>query len=168
MTDLKTLYDEDIVAWSKQQAEALRAAARTGSNQLLDWENLAEEIEDLGKSLRISLRSQLSRIIQHQVKLAFSPASDPRKGWRRTIRQARAEIERVLKDSPSLRRELLNLVDDETQRSIDLAIRDLEEYDELSRLDLPSLRRAGYTLDQVLGDWFPPDPEEPPRRAEEP
>jgi len=37
---------------SKQQAEALRAAARGGSNQQLDWENLAEEIESLGKSQR--------------------------------------------------------------------------------------------------------------------
>ncbi len=53
MTDLKTLYDEDFVAWAEHQAEALRAAARGGSNQALDWENLAEEIEDLGKSLRI-------------------------------------------------------------------------------------------------------------------
>ena len=60
MTDLKTLYEEDTVAWSEQQAAALRAAARGGSNQPLDWENLAEEIESLGKSLRLGLRSQIS------------------------------------------------------------------------------------------------------------
>jgi len=48
MAGLKTLYDEDFAAWSKQQAEALRAAARGGSKQQLDWENLAEEIERLG------------------------------------------------------------------------------------------------------------------------
>ena len=66
----KTLYDEDFVAWSKQQAEALRAAARGGSNQQLDWENLAEEIEDLGKSLRSATAAAKSvRIIQHLVKL---------------------------------------------------------------------------------------------------
>jgi len=65
MTDLKALYEHDTVAWSEQQAAALRAAARGGSNQLLDWENLAEEIESLGKSLRLGLRSQISRIIQH-------------------------------------------------------------------------------------------------------
>jgi len=159
MSDAKTLYDADFVAWSKQQAEALRSAARSGSNQQLDWANLAEEIEDLGKSLRIGLRSQISRIIQHQVKLAHSPAVDPRKGWRRTIRQARAEIERILEDSPSLRREVSRLIHDETRRSIELAIKDLEEFDEIDRLEFPSLRRARYTADQVLGDWFPPDPE---------
>ena len=58
MTDLKTLYERDTVAWSEQQAAALqRPAARGGSNQPLDWENLAEEIEDLAKSLRLRLRS---------------------------------------------------------------------------------------------------------------
>jgi Domain of unknown function DUF29 len=88
MVDLKTLYGEDFVAWSKQPAEALRAAARAGSNQSLDWENLAEEIEDLGNSLRVAVDSQASRIIQHQVKLAHSPAVDTRRGWRRTIRQS--------------------------------------------------------------------------------
>jgi Domain of unknown function DUF29 len=47
---ITTHYDEDFVAWSQQQAEALRAAARGGSNQVIDWQNLAEEIEGLGKS----------------------------------------------------------------------------------------------------------------------
>ena len=115
MTDLKTLYETDTVAWSEQQAAALRAAARGGSNQPLDWEHLAEEIEDLGNSLRLAVESQISRIIQHQVKLAHSPAVDPRKDWRRTIRQARAEIDRILQKNPSLRREVPHLIEDETQ-----------------------------------------------------
>jgi len=80
MTDVKTLYDTDTAAWSEQQAAALRAAARGGSNQPLDWENLAEEIEDLAKSLRRRLRSQVARIIQRQVKLEYSPIIDPRSG----------------------------------------------------------------------------------------
>jgi hypothetical protein len=49
MTGLKSLYDTDFLAWSKQQAEALRAALRNGSDQRLDLGNLAEEIDDLGK-----------------------------------------------------------------------------------------------------------------------
>ena len=51
MTAVKSLYDEDFFAWSQQQAEALRAAARGGWNQPLDWHNLAEEIEDLGNPI---------------------------------------------------------------------------------------------------------------------
>jgi hypothetical protein len=63
MTELKSLYDTDFLAWSKQQAEALRAATRNGSNQRLDLGNLAEEIEDLGKSVRRELQSQIRRIV---------------------------------------------------------------------------------------------------------
>ena len=111
MADLKTLYETDTAAWSEEQAAALRAAARGGSNQLLDWENLAEEIEDLAKSLRRRLRSQIARIIQHQVKLEYSPAIAPRNGWRRTIRLARLDIDRVLEDSPSLKREISRLIE---------------------------------------------------------
>ena len=100
MAGAKTLYESDTAAWAEQQAAALRAAARGGSNQLLDWEHLAQEIEGLSKSLRLGLRSQISRIVQHHVKLRYSPSPDPRNSWRRTIRQARAEIDRILEDSP--------------------------------------------------------------------
>jgi hypothetical protein len=155
MSDLKTLYEEDTVAWSEQQAAALRAAARTGSNQHLDWENLAEEIESLGKSVRIGLQSQIARIIQHEVKLEHSPALDPRKDWRHMIRQARVEIERILEDSPSLRREVPRLIQEETARAVRLAISDMEDHGELDLLDLPILRKASFTEEQILGDWFP-------------
>ena len=158
MTDLKTLYETDTVAWSEHQAAALRAAALGGSNQRLDWDNLAEEIEDLAKSLRRRLRSQIARIIHHQVKLEYSPAIEPRNGWRRTIRLARLEIDRILQKNPSLRREIPHLIEDETQRAVELAIRDLEEYDEIDRLKMPSLRRASFSEEQVLGDWFAEDP----------
>jgi hypothetical protein len=158
MTDLKTLYETDTAAWSEQQASALRAAARGGSNQGLDWENLAEEIEGLSKSLRLGLRSQISRIIQHHVKLAHSPAVDPRRGWRRTIGQARLEISHILEDSPSLKREIPRLIEEETGRALQQAIRDMEEYQEIDRLELPTLRKVSFTEDQVLGDWFPEEP----------
>jgi len=52
MSDVKPLHDKDFVAWSKEQAEALRVAVRSGSSQKLDWENLAEEVESLGFSER--------------------------------------------------------------------------------------------------------------------
>jgi hypothetical protein len=160
MTDLKTLYETDTVAWSEQQAAALRAAARGGSNQLLDWENLAEEIEDLAKSLRRRLRSQIARIIQHQVKLEYSPAIEPRNGWRRTVRLARLDIDRILEDSPSLKREIPRLIEIESARAVQLAIFDLEEHGEIDQMELPTVKSRVYTEEQVLGEWFP---EEPPR-----
>ncbi len=158
--DVKQLYNADFALWSKQQADALRAAANGGSNQQLDWEHLAEEIEDLGVSQRSALRSQIRRVIRHLVKLEYSPASDLRRGWIETIGDARADIEDLLETSPSLKAELSCDIAAQTLRAIKLAIQDLQAYEEIDATRLPSVRAAIYTEDQVLGDWFP---EEPPR-----
>jgi hypothetical protein len=159
MADLKLLYEEDTAAWSENQAAALRAAAQGGSNQELDWENLAEEIESLRKQLKYALRSQIFRIIHHLVKLPYSPAIDPRNGWRRTIRSARLEIKSILEDSPSLKNDIPGIISREMQRAVEYAADDLMEFDELSRLQLPSMRKVTYTPEQILGDWFPSEPE---------
>jgi hypothetical protein len=158
MAQPKTLYHRDFAAWSAQQAKALRAASRTGSNQLLDWENLAEEIEDLGASQRSALGSYVMRIIQHLVKLEYSPAAEPRNGWRRTIRLARLQLQKRLEANPSLKPELGSFVLAETRRGIEYAIADLEEHDEIDEVGAQVLRRARYTEEQVLGDWFPAEP----------
>ena len=84
MAKLSALYDEDFVRWTEEQAAALRrakslpAGGRGRSSLALDWENLAEEIESLGKSDRRELRSQITRILRHLLKLEFSPAAEPR------------------------------------------------------------------------------------------
>jgi Domain of unknown function DUF29 len=125
MTELKSLYDTDFHPWSQQQAEALRAAMRDGSNQRLDLGNLAEEIEDLGKSVRRQLQSQIRRIVCHLLKLEHSPAREPRREWAESIVDARAKIEDLLEASPSLKTGLARDVERQTQRGIDLAVRDL-------------------------------------------
>src|SRR5437868_15139225 len=85
------LYDRDFFLWTQEQAAALRALK--DSNLPLDWENLAEEIESLGKSDRRQLSSQIRRILRHLLKLEVSPALDPRPGWRSTICNSRSEVE---------------------------------------------------------------------------
>ena len=158
MTDSKTLYDQDFVAWTEQQAEALRSAAHGITNQPLDWENLAEEIESLGISQRHELRSQIQRIVRHLLKLEHSPAADPRRGWVETVNDARTEIELVLEDSPSLKNRIAALIEAELARGARAAIRDLEKNGEVDALTASRIQAARYTEDQVLGDWFPPDP----------
>ena len=159
MTDLKTLYEEDTVAWAENQSAALRAAAKGSSNQPLDWENLAEEIADLGKAQRSALGSYVLRIVQHLTKLEHSPAVEPRNGWRRSIRLARAHAQRRLKANPSLRTEIDRIVEDELELGIEYAIADLEEYGEIDEVGATALRRTRYTAEQILGDWFPPEAE---------
>jgi hypothetical protein len=161
MAKLKALYDEDFVRWTEQQAAALRRAgslppAKTrGSNVPLDWENLAEEIESLGKSDRRELRSQITRILRHLLKLEASPAEEPRAGWRATIREARAEIGGVLEDSPSLRREAEAWITKQFRVAAELAADDLGQHGEPADAVWTRLETRHYTTEQVLGDWFP-------------
>jgi hypothetical protein len=165
MSDVKSLYDEDFVLWSKQQADALRSMAQSSSNQKLDWDNLAEEIESLGISQRSALASQIRRMIRHFLKLEFSPATEPRRGWFESANDAKAEIESLLEISPSLRNELTSIIVAETRRGSKLAIGDLERHHELDRAIVARILARTYTEEQILGEWFPPDPE-PPARGE--
>ena len=63
-----SLYDQDIVAWANQQAEALR----TGHFAQLDLEHLAEEIEDVGKSEQRELMSRMAILIGHVSEMVLS------------------------------------------------------------------------------------------------
>ena len=81
-----SLYDQDLVLWSEEQARELRAAANAGWNAPIDWENVAEEIESLGRSERHALASHLAIVIEHLMKLQASPATEPARssGMRKT------------------------------------------------------------------------------------
>jgi Domain of unknown function DUF29 len=50
MSESADLYERDFVAWTEEQAARIRAAAGTQLNLPIDWENVAEEIESLGRS----------------------------------------------------------------------------------------------------------------------
>jgi hypothetical protein len=155
MADPAQLYDKDFYAWTQQQAEALRDAAAAGANLPLDWENLAEEMESLGRSERRELRSRLIRIVRHLLKLEHSPASEPRSGWRQTIREARVEVRTLLTDSPSLKSEVSRLIEEQARDAVELALGDLEQFGGLTPAIIAKIRSTSYTEDEVLGDWFP-------------
>ena len=154
MADAGELYDQDFLRWTEQQAMALRRAAKE-SNLPLDWENLAEEIESLGKSLRRELSSQIRRVLRHLFKLEASPADRPRAGWRATITAARADIAEVLEQAPSLRREVAEMVGKQARIAAELAAADLTGHGEAADAVWAGLEKGGFTADQVLGDWCP-------------
>jgi Domain of unknown function DUF29 len=149
---MDSLYDQDLVLWSDAQARALRAAADAGWNAPIDWQNVAEEIESLGRSERHALASHIALVIEHLLKLQVSPARDPERSWRDTVRRARREIGRLLKDSPSLRREVAAMVANETGPARALVVENLRDYDEQPLADIDAVT---YTEAQVLGDWLP-------------
>jgi hypothetical protein len=147
------LYDYDYYAWTQQQAGALRALAHERSDTSLDFERLAEEVEDLGKSERNAVRSHVRRIIEHLLKLQHSPATDPRGEWMLSVLDSR----QALKDSltPSLRRDVAeqfsSLYEDGRQRA-EMGLRAHGETEAAASLP----EQCPYTLEQVLAsDWYP-------------
>jgi Domain of unknown function DUF29 len=149
------LYEEDFFAWTRSQARELRRFARSRPNLALDVEHIAEEIADLGKERRDSVRSWTARIIEHLLLLEHSPAQEPRRGWIDEIVNFRSEVERRL--SRTLERDLkrrLPLLYGEARRNLQ---RKLERYGEAEiAARLPEI--CPYALDQVLGDFWPPSP----------
>jgi Domain of unknown function DUF29 len=100
-------YEEDLFAWTQEQAALLRAHTQDG----LDWENLAEEIESMGRRDRRELKSRIRVILLHLLKWHAQP--DLRSAsWRNTLLTQRLEIADLLQQSPSLRREIPALVRD--------------------------------------------------------
>jgi hypothetical protein len=95
------LYETDIAAWAIEQAHLLRSRQWS----LLDTENLAEEIEDVGKSERRELESRLAVLIAHLLKWHFQ-ASKRSSRWSETIDVQRKRVEDRLRRTPSLARYL--------------------------------------------------------------
>ncbi|MES2019150.1 MAG: DUF29 domain-containing protein [Pseudomonadota bacterium] len=93
------LYDTDILAWASEQAELLRS----GKWSALDIENIAEEIEDVGKRVQHELGSRVAVLLAHLLKWQYQPHLRS-KSWLATIAVQRRVIARKLAKVPSLKR----------------------------------------------------------------
>lgn len=92
------LYETDYLKWIETTTRKLRD--RDYSN--IDWENIIEEIEDMGRSERRSLKSNLVVVLTHLLKWQYQPQY--RGGsWKGSIVEHRRRIREALKDSPSLK-----------------------------------------------------------------
>lgn len=143
------LYDEDFYLWTQVQAQALRALAAERWNGPLDLERLAEEVEDLGNERRFAIMSQLIRVMLHCLKLAYSPAEAPRRGWMDSIDEARDEIGHRL--TRSLRRAVEPELERLYAKARKRAQRALEAYGEPAALP----ESCPFTFDQLIADdWY--------------
>ena len=97
----KNLYDSDFYQWSQQQCHFLKS----GQWNELDIANLAEEIEDMGKSLKRELESRLKVLLVHLLKWKYQPELRGN-SWLYSIEEQREQIEDHLEENPSLRHTL--------------------------------------------------------------
>lgn len=148
-------YEDDFYAWTQHQAAVLRSLP--AADNRFDREHVAAAIEDLGKSERDAVRSQIRRILEHFLKLAYPPAEPPRFDWMASIVEARSALGDKM--SPTLRRDAEAELDGlyrSGRRQAELALRGYGEHASAGRLP----RQCPYSLDEICGeDWYPqPDP----------
>ncbi len=100
-----TAYDKDYQLWLQETVEKLRL----GNYDAVDWENLIDEIESMGKRDRHRLKSNLIILLMHLLKWDYQ--QEKRSGsWESTIIEHRRRIIDDLADSPSLKPYLLTIL----------------------------------------------------------
>ncbi|MCZ8226354.1 MAG: DUF29 domain-containing protein [Microcystis sp. LE19-84.1B] len=95
------LYEQDYYLWIEETISLLENHQFSD----LDLDNLIEEISDMGKSQRQSLKSYLTRLLEHLLKLVYwqSELKYNQRGWKNELRNFRLQIKQIIEDSPSLK-----------------------------------------------------------------
>ncbi|MBF0241368.1 MAG: DUF29 domain-containing protein [Desulfamplus sp.] len=140
-------YEDDIIEWSKEQANLLRS----GNLSAIDIEHIAEEIEDVGKSEQRELANRMVVLMTHLLKWHFQPARQG-SSWERTIKEQRNSILRRLKNTPSLKK---SLTDEEWLADIWLDARLAAEKE--TQIDFDKFpNELMWKIDTILTDsWLP-------------
>jgi hypothetical protein len=114
---MATLYEQDFHQWAMDTAAALRE----GRTDEVDLNAVAEELEDLGRSEKRSLRSAIAQLYMHLLKIRYEPEKHT-VSWDASVEKQRDEIEDLIADNPSLKRLLTDL--DFITRAYRLAVQD--------------------------------------------
>ena len=148
-------YEDDFYAWTQSQAGVLRSLHV--SDNRFDRDHVVEEIEDLGKSERDAVRSQIRRFAEHLLKLAHSPAEHLRFEWMETIVDARQTRSDQL--PPTLRHDVEAVLDNLYANARQRAALDLRRYGERDAAErLPAA--CPYSWDEICRqEWYPVSPE---------
>jgi hypothetical protein len=138
------LYEGDFAAWAEAQADALRAGRLDG----LDLEHLAEEVADLSKREQDAIESHLETLVMHLLKWRYQPDRRTR-SWEATIKVARRNIAKLLRRSPSLRRNLPAALEEVYPNAR------VQAGAATGLADNAFPEACPFNLDQVTGDWLP-------------
>jgi hypothetical protein len=141
------LYATDYYRWIEEQAELLRE----GRLEDIDALNLIEEFDELAVGERASVESHAEPILEHLLKLQYSPAERPRRGWRLAVTRHRGRLAKRL--TTTLRGHLEGSLEDVFKDARRAAVVGLE-VDRVAADQLPA--ECPYSLGQILDpEWLP-------------
>ena len=104
------LYERDVLAWSERQADLLRRlSAGERLNEAVDWSNVIDEVETVGRSELRSCESLLRQALVHLLKLRARPASQAGAHWRGETIGFLADARRCFSSSMQQRIDLADL-----------------------------------------------------------
>ena len=150
MLNTKQLYEQDFYLWVTTTIQKIRDR----DFDSVDWENVLEELEDLGSERKNELESRLMVLFEHLLKLAYwdEEREYNERGWKGTIREQRKRLNRLLRKNPSLKPYL-----DEVFEEIYLDARDITiDKTGLSPDTFPV--QPIVTVEQALDEaWLPSD-----------
>jgi hypothetical protein len=143
---MSDLYDTDILLWSERQAELLRrhAADERANDGSIDWPNIIEEIEDVGRSERNSVESHLVQALLHDLKAEAWPLSREVPHWRAEARGHRDDARRRFSPSMTQRIDVAKLYREALHRMP-------ETMDDVPPLPVPSV--CPVTLAELLAEY---------------
>jgi len=140
------LYETDFYAWIQRQADALRTRNISG----LDFENLIEEIESMGRREKCELESRIEALLVHFLKWQHQP-SFRTKSWQLTIEEQRRRIADHLNENPSLKSKIPETIESAYHYAIYGAIRETG----LAKATFPA--QCSWTFEQAMDPDFWPD-----------
>lgn len=140
-----SLHELDFYAWTQQQVNLIKS----GNLVDVDFEHLLEEIESMGASERRELISKLAILLAHLLKWQYQPSFRGR-SWQLIIKEQRRQLQRHLKDNPSLHARLDEFIADSYIDSVLLAAKE-------SGLDESAFPvQCPYVEDDLLNSEFYP------------
>ncbi len=142
----QTLYDTDLNLW----LETVISQLRSGNLHNVDIENLIEELEGLAGRDRRELKNRLTVLVEHLLKRCYVDMPNEFRGWEKTIRQQRSELQELLSQSPSLKRYFAQRFDDAFK---DALVEVKDEY-ETKGYQFPSAWQFNRDVDSILNQEF--------------
>ena len=137
------LHDLDFYAWTQQQVNLLKS----GNLVDVDVKSLIEEIKGMGASERRELINRLAVLLAQLLKWHYQPSFRGR-SWQLTIKEQRRQLQRLLKDNPSLHARLEEFISDAYEDSVLLAAKETG----LEESAFPS--QCPYAQDDLLNPEF--------------
>jgi hypothetical protein len=146
MSSVYPKHDDDLYGWAIHTAELLRSKKMNE----VDFDNIIEEMDALGRSEKHELTNRLSLLMAHLLKWQYQPQHRSR-SWILTLEEQRIQVEIHFKDNPGLKGSLTEIL----ETAYKIAKIKAEKETSLDKKTFPQV--CPYTLEEIMDEQFYPD-----------